>query len=650
MGKVAPTLKALGTCGAFVALAALYLWPLTLQPHAVAYPPHSEFSDLLISHWPNAAYWRTAVWQLGQWPLWNAQQFAGQPFAADPLAGIWYPPNLLLLLLPLPFGFNVLLLGHLAWGGYGLYRWLRAQGLAVGAAALAGVAFTGTPKLIAHLGAGHVSLVFAVAWTPWWLWAIARGWSARKGAVAGAVFALLGLADLRWAFYAGGLGAAYALWHWASTAPRPAFSTLFNFSLAGALCAGALLAPQVLPLAEFLSLSRRSALTLADASTFSLPWVYLLGLLIPNLRGFHEYMTYVGVLPLLLAFAGLQKRTAFWALSALLAMAFALGTNFIVFPLLFGLVPGLSALRVPPRVWFVVALSVCVLAGYGVQALHEHWLPLYLQRAKRPMLSARALTTLLMIGLGLTVLDLVRVNSTLLEVRAAPGLTPAAQWLQAQPGLFRVYSPSYSLPPGDTLQHLEGVNPLQLAQPGKLIEQAIGVTATRYSVTVPAFEAADADLATMHIAAPLDPALLARLDVRYVAAEFDIPHPALRLVQTFGSTRIYENALWQTNRVLGTDPNAPAPMLSVWTPNRIEVQATGPTQLVFSEVVYPGWQAWLDGQPTTLETFDTVFRAVRVPAGSHTVVLEFQPPLVGLGGVLAIIALLGLVALWRWAK
>ena len=38
---------------------------------------------------------------------------------------------------------------------------------------------------------------------------------------------------------------------------------------------------------------------------------------------------------------------------------------------------------------------------------------------------------------------------------------------------------------------------------------------------------------------------LGRLNVRYVAAEFAIDAPGLRLVQTFGSTRIYENAAWR---------------------------------------------------------------------------------------------------------
>ncbi len=46
---------------------------------------------------------------------------------------------------------------------------------------------------------------------------------------------------------------------------------------------------------------------------------------------------------------------------------------------------------------------------------------------------------------------------------------------------------------------------------------------------------------------------------------------------------------------------------------------------VFSEVVYPGWKALLDGKPTSLFTADHVYRAVFVPAGDHQVEFNYQP-------------------------
>ena len=628
--------------GAAVALAALVaLWPLTLNPLGVPFAPGAAYSDLLISHWPNAAYLRAAIWQHGQVPLWNELLFAGQPLAADPLAGLWYPPNWLLLILPLPLGFNLILALHLFWGGLGVYSLGRAEGVNAGPALLAALAFVGMPKLIAHLAAGHVSLVCAVAWTPWLLLAARRaarvgGWQA--GAWAGAALAATFLADVRWAYYGGALGVAYALAQALAVRPgrRPALLALAG---AGGL-ALLLAAPLALPLAEFAALSRRAALTVAEAGALSLPPLYLLGLLIPDLGGFHEYMTYLGVLTLLLALAGLGRRTLFWALAGLAALGFALGVNTPLYGLLFQAVPGISLLRVPPRAWFVVGLAAGLLAAHGTQRLLTVWLPRLRARpaARVPLPSAGAALAGLLILSGL---DLLRVDSTLLEARPLPALNAAAAWLAAQPGLFRVYSPSYSLPPGDGLRHLDGVDPLQLAATAPVIERATRLPATGYSVTVPPF--ATADLATEHAASEPDAEWLGRLNVRYVAAEFDLDAPGLALVQTFGGTRVYLNTLWRERAWLDA-PNALPVRVMETQPGRLQLAATGPGPLVISEAAYPGWQATVDGRPAALTANADGLLTLDLPAGAHAVEVVFRPWRVAVGGMAALVGLVGLLA------
>ncbi len=47
--------------------------------------------------------------------------------------------------------------------------------------------------------------------------------------------------------------------------------------------------------------------------------------------------------------------------------------------------------------------------------------------------------------------------------------------------------------------------------------------------------------------------------------------------------------------------------------------------LVFSEITYPGWKAFLDGRPVDLLTADHAFRALFVPAGEHQVEFRFSP-------------------------
>ena len=55
-------------------------------------------------------------------------------------------------------------------------------------------------------------------------------------------------------------------------------------------------------------------------------------------------------------------------------------------------------------------------------------------------------------------------------------------------------------------------------------------------------------------------------------------------------------------------------------------QTPAPAYLVFSEVGYPGWRAWVDGVKAPIYQADLAFRAVYLPtAGQHTVNMRFDP-------------------------
>ncbi len=629
---------------AFLLVAGLFLWPVVLHPAEIPVRPGGQETDLLLSHLPNAAYLRWALARFGQWPLWNTQILAGQPFAANPLTGLWYFPNLLLLLpfVPLTVLLNGLFTLHVAWAGYGTFRLLRAEGLLLGPAFLGGLAFAGTPKLIAHLAAGHILLVFAIAWTPWLLLAV-RALAVRPGlrpaALVGVVLATMFLADVRWPAYAGWLAGAYGLATVAAARRtpgplRPALTTLVWSTGAAVVFFLLLSAVLLIPLAELVRYSGRTALTLDEAAIYSLPpWPYVLGLAIP-LRGvIHEWVTYVGLAPLGLAIIGVRRRP-FWAAAAVIAGLFALGTNSFLFPLIFRWLPGVSLLRVPSRAWFIVAFGVCLLAAHGWQTLSGRWRDtLGLQRYARLGLPV----LLLVISL-----DLLWMNTSLLTVQPVPALSPVATWLAAQPGLFRVYSSSASLPLPDGLQHVEGVDPLHLATLARFVEQATQIIPTEYSVSVPARYSRD------RATTPLpDAEMLGRLNVRYLVAEFDVTTPGFKLVQQFEATRIYENELAQPRAWLADGGSA---QVEDWSPDHMAVRATGPGLLVLSEIAYPGWAAQIDGRTVPLETVDGLLRAVPIGPGTQVVDFIFRPLSVLVGGGLTLIGWLAVLGVFRWAK
>lgn len=638
------------TC--FVLAALLFLWTLVLHPDFLPARPSSTQSDLLLSHLPNAKYLRDSLARYGQLPLWNAQILSGQPFAADPLSGLWYLPNVLLLILPLPFAFNLLFVLHLAWAGYGMFCYLRAEHLDVRASFFGGLALAGTPKILAHLGAGHVSLIFAIAWTPWLLLSVKRAASEggfRRGAIIGGVLALIALADVRWAFYAGALAVVFWIAHLnrervlSSGAICKAMLSclLFFLSLSAIL---------TLPLAEFTYYSNRGGLDYDQAVIYSLPpYPYLLGVFVPIYGVLFEWVTYIGIVPLLLAvFGSIHRRQFFWIAVVFVAILFSLGSNLEFFPWAFRLMPVLKFLRVPARAWFIVAISGCILAAYGMQVIFAELLPrLAGEPQKFPLLSrwmppARFLFPFLVI---ITAIDLLMMNNTQIEARPLADESPAAKWIAEQPGLFRVYSPSASLPLPNKLQHVEGVDPLQLSTYARYAARASGIAINGYSVSVPFYFVEDGDdPARLQAASSPDSYLLGMLNVKYVAAEFPLAAPPLSLVKVFGRTRVYENLFFRPRAWIESG----VAEVKMWSPNKIIIQAEGSGLLVVSEIAYPGWEAHVDGVGIPLVTVEDLFRGVNLSTGSHEVVLEFYPRSVYVGASLTLLGLiLFAVVCWR---
>jgi hypothetical protein len=79
----------------------------------------------------------------------------------------------------------------------------------------------------------------------------------------------------------------------------------------------------------------------------------------------------------------------------------------------------------------------------------------------------------------------------------------------------------------------------------------------------------------------------------------------------------------------------------------VETDAAAPAFLVTSETAYPGWHAWLDGQPRTPVTTDVAFRGLPVPAGKHMVKMRFDPEILWRSaGVTLAAAVALLLAFW----
>lgn len=681
---------------------------ILLHGNDFAYPREASFSDLTISHLPNAIYIHNAVRDFGTIPLWSNTILSGYPLIANPLSGLWYPPGWLVYLMPTALGFNLVIVLHLIAGGLGMYHWLRVRGTSIAAALLGMGLFMAMPKLAAHYAAGHISMVYAVSLTPWLLWSTVKfrnqSFSDRKMWINGVILGGMILADIRWALFAGifwmfydlGLGwSAHAgLMKWLTGSLKRTGATF--------LTSGVIAAPFLLLLFQYTRLSTRLGLTPGENMAFSLPMEKLLGILVPDFLGYAEWVLYPGAMAVLCLVYGMvvgpvRKRVWPWVLVAILCVIYALGS---AVPGLSELakIPGLNLLRVPARGLFFWGISLVVVTVEVVDWLLGSFdLPkfdpffflvpiitfvllmaggLWWFEGKPQLNFLWGAAGLLSFGalilarekawipanlwfwivLVMALVDLNGANWNSIQFRSDREVAlegkPAADYIQAQNDseTFRIYSPSYSLPQLTAARYgfelADGVDPMQLSAYVKYMEEATGVPADGYSVTLPAMANGDPGSANRYYLP--DAGLLGALNVKYIVAEYELNTAGLKLLERLGTTRIYQNMQVNPRAFVEAKDHSTQPARVDWSPNRIRIVATGPGLLTLAEINSPGWQVNIDGQPAAI--LEGVLRQVEIGEGVHEVVFRYFPQELWFGIVITALGLAAWLVLTRQRK
>lgn len=89
-----------------------------------------------------------------------------------------------------------------------------------------------------------------------------------------------------------------------------------------------------------------------------------------------------------------------------------------------------------------------------------------------------------------------------------------------------------------------------------------------------------------------------------------------------------------------------------YTPGHIQLEAHAfrPALAVISESWYKGWRASLDGQPVETLRANYLSQGVMVPAGTHTLELQYTPGAFRYGSILSLLGILGVFGLTFWVR
>jgi len=365
---------------------------------------------LLLQFWPWHHLVKLSALN-GEWPLWNPLLGNGTLLLANQQSAVFYPPNLIYLVMPVEHALTFSVMLHLVLAGWFMVAYMRYLGLSPFAVTVSALSFMFSGYIVGR--SQFVTMVNAAAWFPLLLLladkvATRRGWpNVLWLALALAIQLLAGHAQL-W-FYGLLLIGAYILfrsWQTAKRSKRSAFGAAFQVvaKLALAVFLSMLVAAvQLAPTAKFLAQSPRSTgAARYEALTYSFwPW-RLVTLVAPDFFGnpaqgnywgyanYWEDHAYIGVMPFVLALTAIwfyfrqirntQEKSdqhsslpelpafrviPFFAALIPVSIILAMGWNTPIFLWLFDYVPGFGLFRAPARllIWYTVAMSV--LAGVG---------------------------------------------------------------------------------------------------------------------------------------------------------------------------------------------------------------------------------------------------------------------------------------------
>ena len=375
--------KLLSGGAALLALTLILFWDvLFLSPQMVLSQLGTDLSSQFV-HW---RYFGFSQLKQGILPLWNPHIFSGTPYVGGFQSAMFYPFNLLYLILPLVAAINFSIAFHIFLLGFFMYLWVLNRGLGTLPALFAGMLAIFCGAVFPHIYPGHLTNLCVMPWVPLLFYSMDR-FSAKPSLVP-LLFGVLSVTmqilagHPQYVFYTGVAAFLYLLLNLFFAQRR--LITVIGFIViyvAAALLSAVQLFTGLAAAAE----SVRSSVSYNFASMFSFPYENLLTLITPGFFGamgelpywgrnyFWEMSLFISITGFVLAVYGAiyaEKKirlTSLILFAAFLVIAFGKYTP--LFDMLYFVVPGFNKFRGISKFIFPASLFIILLAAAGFHTM-----------------------------------------------------------------------------------------------------------------------------------------------------------------------------------------------------------------------------------------------------------------------------------------
>ena len=671
---------------AYFLLSAIYFNQLLFSTGECISSPGQDIS-LQFFRWRYFGFSRIAE---GVFPFWNPHIFAGTPFFSNPQSALLYPLNILYLVFPTCLAINISSFFHLGlsgWFCYLLARWMKRSRVA---SFLAGFVYAFCAPQIMHLYAGHVTVNCVLPWIPliiMLIMRIAENPTGKKALAASLVFAVAFLAGHpQYIYYMLIAVALFWLYRWIELRRDKKFlSNQIRFTgiLISVMILGMLLsAVQILPTMSYTRQSiRAGGLSMFRAGLLSLPPRHLITFIAPWIFGSDiggnytgmwnewEMTAYCGIITVLLAFFSLagkeRRKTAYLWLLIIVGLVLALGNHTPLFSILYHALPGYRMFRGHAKAIILVNLALGLLGAFGFDAL--------MKKIRKPNIrktAAAIIIGIVILELGIYAFSRRAVTKenvkSILDYNTSPGSAKEefpnfTKWRNGR--VLTLVDREFNSGHLSGRMEVAGYDSNQLLRYQRFMNATQGLPLDTFQISTHIKELNYKFLVPLGIKTLILPGEQGGHRIETVDAYEGLvwTHRNIQRVKdseealgiiTEPGFDFFRQIVIESEDTLsspGSEPEKPDRVKIVeWDTNTIRIRADVETScyLLFSNVYRDGWNCrFMDeesGFPTVFPA-NYILQSVFIPAGEHTIVFYYKPPLFTAGMFISILTLISFI-------